>query len=317
MQSYAIEFDKVTKIYPTLGKPKNKFLMPLYYIYPYFGKVKALKEISFKVKKGKTMGIIGPNGAGKTTICKLVSCIIFPESGDVFVFGKNSKENPNEIKGKMAIQSEDFPLYAQLTVLENIEFSAKLHGKSLDREFLKLVLEKLDLEVDKHRLVEGFSTGMKVKANIARALALKPELLILDEPLANLDVFAREKVKELVNMLKKEGKTILLTSHHLNEIEDLCDEILLIDRGKCLGTFKTDEFIRKVSKKIGFVRIYLRSRERIESRYLERKTRDLYVLKVPSSKIKEELKNLVKYNFTDIYVERLGLEEVVKWYLKK
>ncbi len=207
---------------------------------------KALKNISFDVGKGEVLGIIGPNGAGKTTLISLLATINKPESGKIHIFGEDILKNPEKVRANLGYVPQETALYPMLTAYENLDFWGGIYGvdNKLKKEKIDRTLQLLRLEDRKNDKVKTFSGGMKKRLNIAASLLHDPELLIMDEPTAGVDILSRATIAELVLELKKSGRTILITSHHIDELEHLCDRILVLREGDLLYSGSVEEILR-------------------------------------------------------------------------
>ncbi len=197
---------------------------------------KALNNISFDVKKGEVLGIIGPNGAGKTTMISLLATINKPESGKIHIFGEDILKNPEKVRARLGYVPQETALYPMLTAYENLDFWGGIYGvdNKLKKEKINKVLQLLRLEDRKNDKVRTFSGGMKKRLNIAASLLHDPDILIMDEPTAGVDILSRATITELVLDLKNSGRTIIITSHHIDDLEHLCDKILVLREGSLL-----------------------------------------------------------------------------------
>ena len=191
---------------------------------------KAVNDISFGIKKGEIFGFLGPNGAGKTTTQKIIIGLLKEYNGSVELLGKNLKDWKTEIYNKIGVGFELPNHYQKLTALENLELFASFYrGKTTSpMDLLKMV----ELEKDANERVATFSKGMKSKLNFARSLINDPEVLFLDEPTTGLDPVGRRLIKDIILQKKKEGKAIFLTTHNMNDADELCDRVGFIVDGK-------------------------------------------------------------------------------------
>ena len=200
-------------------------------------KVEALKGISFKAYPGEIFGLLGPNGAGKTTTLRILSTMLSPTGGDAKIDGISVKENPMEIRKKIGFLSTETGLYEKLTGEETLKFFGKLSG--LDEKTIKersdFLFNSLGLEKDKKRLVGEYSTGMKQKLSIARALIHNPDIIVFDEPTNGLDILATKTVLDFLRDMKEKGKTVVISTHILDVIEKLCDRVAIIHLGKIVA----------------------------------------------------------------------------------
>jgi ABC-2 type transport system ATP-binding protein len=202
-----------------------------------YGKLMAVSGVSFRVDHGETIGLLGPNGAGKTTTVSIIAGLMSPDSGEVLIEGKPVKNDTDPVKRKIGLVPQDMALYDQLTALDNLTFFAALYSisgakaKQAIDEALNLV-ELSDRGGDK---VGTFSGGMKRRLNLAAALLHDPQILLLDEPTVGVDPQSRNAIFENLEALKKRGKTLVYTTHYMEEAERLCDRIVIIDHGKVIA----------------------------------------------------------------------------------
>lgn len=200
-----------------------------------YGNFVVLKDVSLEIDSGEAWAILGPNGAGKTTLIRIISGQAKPSEGVVRVFGVRSDEFTEEIKGKMGILSHNHFLYEDLTAWENLMFYGKLYGVENLEKKAGDMLKKMNLYSRADDLVRNFSRGMKQKLAIARTLIHSPDLIILDEPTAGLDIQSRKELFSLISSIRKEGKTIVFTTHNLDEVSEFCDFVAILNRGRLLG----------------------------------------------------------------------------------
>jgi len=199
-----------------------------------FGKVEAVKDVSMEVPDGTFLGLLGPNGAGKTTLIRMMTGLLIPDSGCVEFDGKAMDRNAMEVKRSIGVASQHINLDKELTVQENMEFTGRLYRmeKTEIRESSERLLDFLGLTSVKDRVVQKLSGGMKRKLMIARALIHDPQYLFLDEPTVGIDPKARRDIWEFLQAQHKKGKTILLTTHYIEEAQQLCNNVMLIDDGR-------------------------------------------------------------------------------------
>jgi len=198
----------------------------------------AVDDISFTVKQGEIFGFLGPNGAGKTTTIKILTTLLQPTAGEIKVNGHDILKNKDKVRSDFGIVFQDPSLDDELTVYENMRFHAVLYGipkKTWTKDIEKL-LKFVKLWDRKDNLVKTFSGGMKRRLEIARGFLHHPKILFLDEPTLGLDVQTRRHVWEYVdNLNKKEGVTVFLTTHYIEEAEKVADRVAIIDRGKIVS----------------------------------------------------------------------------------
>ncbi|HIC23721.1 MAG TPA: ABC transporter ATP-binding protein, partial [Planctomycetes bacterium] len=199
-----------------------------------FGDVHALKDVSIDLHRGDVVGLVGGNGAGKTTLLRLLCGLYQPTEGEVVHLDKSGIEHPvAEVRSNLGVVPESTGLYARLTAWENIRYHSRLNGISDKQAWNRTfrIARELDIEDDLQRPTRGFSRGMRQKTALIRALSHDPELLLLDEPTGGLDVTSARKVRALVRKLGEEGRTVIYSTHKLNEAEEVCDRIIIIHNG--------------------------------------------------------------------------------------
>lgn len=193
----------------------------------------SVQDVSFSCGQGEVLGLLGPNGAGKTTTLRMLSTALQPNGGSVEINGVNVLENPLIARKKIGFLSGSTGLYGRLTGRENIEYFAALHGieKNLTAQRIEELANVLDMQNFLDRRCENFSTGMKQKTAIARAVIHQPEVVILDEPTTGLDIMATQTVLDFIKRLKAQKVPVIFSTHHLDEVEELCDAVTVIDQG--------------------------------------------------------------------------------------
>ena len=197
----------------------------------------ALDNVNLSVEKGELFGLLGPNGAGKTTLVKILSTLIIPDEGTASVNGYDILKNPDKVRASIGVVSSgERSLYWKLTAKENLEYFARLYKvpEEVSRKRIKELLSMMELEDRANELVEKYSSGMKQKLAIARAILHDPEILLLDEPTLGLDPGFSRSIRTFIkeDLNKKQGKTILLTTHYMEEADQLCNRIAFINKGK-------------------------------------------------------------------------------------
>jgi len=202
----------------------------------------AVNEISFDVNKGEVFALLGPNGAGKTTTVEIIECLKTPDNGKVEIFGINLKDKnkQKEIKRKIGVMPQNFNAFDWLTVKENLDYFRNLYDSNISVEEL---IDRIGLAKKTDSMYKTLSGGMKQRVGIAISLINEPELLFLDEPTAGLDPQARRETWNLIKKLKQQGKTIFLTTHYMEEAQELSDRILIIIEGKIVASGSPSELI--------------------------------------------------------------------------
>jgi sodium transport system ATP-binding protein len=199
-----------------------------------FGNVKAVQNVSFSAMDGQITGLLGPNGAGKSTTLRMLYTLLKPDTGSAQVDGFDVRQSPLEVQRRIGVLADARGLYARLTSRENIRYFGRLHG--LEGDALEKQINALVSLLDMHSIIdrktEGFSTGEKLKVAIARALVHNPKNVLLDEPTNGLDVISTRAMRQFILRLREEGKCVLFTSHIMQEVAALCDQIVIIAHGE-------------------------------------------------------------------------------------
>ncbi len=206
----------------------------------------AVNDLSLTINQGDIFGLLGPNGAGKTTFISMLCGLFPPSSGEIYINGYTHKTNSKACKQSIGVVPQEIALYPKLTAWENLMFLGHMYGLSGPslKEKVKENLSILGLEANMHQKVVSYSGGMKRRVNLIAGLLHNPQLLILDEPTVGVDVQSKQAIIERLKKLNKEnGMTILYTSHHLDEAEDFCSHIAIIDDGKLITQGATKELI--------------------------------------------------------------------------
>lgn len=226
-----LRLDKITKSYWT-SKRSEKIL-------------RVVDDLSFILKKGEAYGLIGPNGAGKTTTVKMIVGLTTPDSGTISIFDQSNVKT--EIRQRIGFMPENPAFYAHLSAFEFMIFISRLFKieKHEASERINKILKSVGLEEASNRAIRGFSKGMRQRLGLAQALVNQPDILILDEPLDGLDPLGRSDIKEYLLEMKKFGTTILLSSHILSDVEEICDRIGIIHQGSLIDEGEVDKIIPK------------------------------------------------------------------------
>lgn len=205
----------------------------------------SVKDVSLRCEKGQVLGLLGPNGAGKTTTLRLLSTALTPDSGSITIDDVDVVKFPVLARKKIGFLSGSTGLYGRLTGRENIEYFGRLNGMSEQAiaERIDDIANQLDMHTFLDRRSENFSTGMKQKTSIARAVVHSPDVVILDEPTTGLDIMAAKTVIDFVKDLKQKGIPVIFSTHHLDEVTELCDLITVIDKGLTTFDGNLSEFV--------------------------------------------------------------------------
>jgi len=208
-----------------------------------FGKVQALRGVSFSATDGQVTAVLGPNGAGKTTSLRIAAGLLPPDAGTATIDGVSVKSDPLGARRKIGALPHAHGLYPRLTAREHVFYFGRLHGldDGLIEQRLHKLVDLLDMKEFVDRRTEGFSQGQKLKVAIARVLVHEPKNVILDEPTAGLDVKGTRAMREAIRALKAEGRCILFTSHVMQEVAALCDRVIVIAAGRITASGTLDE----------------------------------------------------------------------------
>ena len=209
-----------------------------------YGQRVAVDAISFSIEQGETVGLLGPNGAGKTTAIAMISGITRPDGGDVSLGGVSVTQNANALKRRVGLVTQDLALYEELSAWANLQLFGGLYGLGAARlrPRAEAALSLVGLADRSKDRVRTFSGGMKRRLNIAAALLHDPDLILLDEPTVGVDPQSRNAIFENLEELKRRGKTLLYTTHYMEEAERLCDRVLILDHGRILADDTVTQF---------------------------------------------------------------------------
>ncbi len=213
----------------------------------HFGPIRAVDGISCDVPYGVSFGFLGPNGAGKTTVMRMICCLSVPTRGTLRVLGMDPGKDAREIKGNIGVVPQYNSLDEDLTVQENLMLFSRYHSipSAEARRRTGELLDFIELADRRHARVPELSGGMQRRLLIARALINRPRILVLDEPTTGLDPQVRHLIWRRLRALKRQGITLLLTTHYMAEAENLCDEIVIMNRGKVIGRGAPQDLVRR------------------------------------------------------------------------
>jgi ABC-2 type transport system ATP-binding protein len=289
-----------------------------------FGTFTAVNGVSFEVYKGEVFGLLGPNGAGKTTTMNMLTTLLKPTSGKAVVHGFDIEKQSTEVRKNIGVVPQEYSLYDDLTIEQNISFFGDLYGikESELKKKSKYLIEKMELENFKDTLVEDISGGMKERVSIATSLLPNPSVMFMDEPTTGIDPQNRIKIRGLTKEFAREGKTIIYTTHDMDEAEKLCDRVAIFDHGNVIAldtpenlkkqikgksftvTIQTeDTSVDEELKKLKFVDYVIRSDSEVEVSFIGKSEKDI------QDKIKEA--RVVKVekrdpNLEDVFIKLTG-----------
>ena len=215
----------------------------------YASGTEALKSVDLDIKRGEIFALLGPNGAGKTTLISIVCGIVKATGGEVLVDGKNWRDHYREARKRIGLVPQELTLDVFEPLLNTVSFSRELFGRKPDPARVEEILKSLTLWDKRNNILKDLSGGMKRRVMIAKALAHDPDILFLDEPTAGVDVELRRDMWELVRKLRADGTTIILTTHYIEEAEEMADRVGVISRGELIAVDEKKSLMTKMGRK--------------------------------------------------------------------
>ena len=219
-----------------------------------YKEIKAVDNLSFEVHEGEILGLLGPNGSGKTTTINCLLSLLNYSSGSIKIFGKEMKPDSYDIKSKIGVVFQEVAVFDELTVYENVDYFCGLYinNKETRKKYIEDAINLVGLENFKNFYPKKLSGGLLRRLNIACGIAHKPKLIFLDEPTVAVDPQSRNNILDGIKKLRDNGATIVYTTHYMEEVEMLCDRVIILDKGKILATGTTDELkeLTKIEEKI-------------------------------------------------------------------
>ena len=259
----------------------------------------AVNGLTLSVNQGESFALLGPNGAGKTTTIRILTMLLRPTSGKVAIGGHDLPQEESAVKELIGVVPQHMNLDSDLTARENLQLHARLHhmDKQLAKRRIDELLAFVELEDRANDMVGAFSGGMKRRLMIARAVLHNPQILFLDEPTVGLDPQVRRRIWELIRRMHKDGLTLFLTTHYIEEAEQLCERVAIVDKGKLL----TVEAPQVLCRRIGEFSVEWMGEERAESRYFAtREAAVEYAAQIPYNA------SIRRTNLEDVFVEMTG-----------
>ncbi len=288
---------------------------------------KALTNVNLDIKDGEVFALLGPNGAGKTTLISTICGVAILNKGKIIVNSYNTTEYPIKTKEFIGIVPQELSVEPFETVLRTVNFTRGLYGKPKDQNYVQDILTQLSLWDKRNTKIIELSGGMKRRVLIAKALSHRPKILFLDEPTAGVDVDLRKDMWKIINKLKKNGVTIILTTHYIEEAEKIADRIGIINNGKILLVEEKHSLIKRMGHKTLFIKLKNKISLIPKSlkKYNLRLDKSKYILiydydiKSKKSNISELIFNLNKEKiiFEDVYSKESSLEDIFIKLLKK
>ena len=222
----------------------------------YAGGFQALKNVDLEIRKGEIFGLLGPNGAGKTTLINIVCGIVNPTSGQVLVNGHDIITEFRKTRAQIGLVPQELPTDTFESVINTLRFSRGLFGKPANEDHIEKVLTSLSLWDKRNAMIMQLSGGMKRRVLIAKALSHEPDVLFLDEPTAGVDVELRQDMWNVVELLRQEGVTVILTTHYIEEAEQLADRVGVINHGEIIIVEEKTRLMRELGKKQLMLHLY-------------------------------------------------------------
>jgi ABC-2 type transport system ATP-binding protein len=279
-----------------------------------YGKLNAVNDVSFTMNPGEILGLLGPNGAGKTSIISTMVTLEKPTSGTVSIFGYNVEAHPREVKSLTGFVPQELMHHGYFDVIEILRFHSGYFGRLKNDEHIEYLLKRLGLWEHRNKKVKQLSGGMKRRLLIAKALVHEPSLLLLDEPTAGVDIELRESLWEFVLELKAKGLSILLTTHYLEEAEQLCDRVGILQKGELKLLGPTKSLIKDLTQR-EIVMSFKDLAPIVESHFLKEKKPDELIFEVPAKMGLGDLISNLKINIEnlkDVQIREGNLEDAIK-----
>ena len=288
-----------------------------------YKELKAIDNLSFEVHEGEILGLLGPNGSGKSTTINCILSLLEFSKGTIKIFGKDMKPDAYDVKSKIGVVFQEVSVFDELTVYENIDYFCGLYikDKKTRKQYIEDAIRLVGLEDFKKFYPKKLSGGLLRRLNIACGIAHKPKLIFLDEPTVAVDPQSRNNILDGIKKLRKNGATIVYTTHYMKEVEILCDRVIILDKGKILATGTTDELKKKakIEEKVtvevnDLVPGYIEKIKELKN--VDDVTYTNNVLFVTYKKGKNNLVDMIDYlkkesiNYNKIYSERPTLNDV-------
>jgi len=216
----------------------------------YAGGVEALTPVDLDIRKGEIFALLGPNGAGKTTLISIICGIVTPSGGEVLIEGKNWQRHFREARKRIGLVPQELTMDVFEPLLSTVSFSRELFGRRPDAKRIEEILRELSLWEKRKTILKELSGGMKRRVMIAKALAHDPDILFLDEPTAGVDVELRRDMWNMVRRLREDGTTIILTTHYIEEAEEMADRVGVINKGELILVEDKTELMKKLGRKV-------------------------------------------------------------------
>ena len=279
---------------------------------------KALSNINLEIKKGEIFALLGPNGAGKSTLINIICGINKKKDGEISVFGHDIEKSYKMARSKIGLVPQEIATDSFEKVIDTLKFSRGLFNKKSSIEYLEMVLKSLELFEKRNLQIRTLSGGMKRRVMIAKAMSHEPNILFLDEPTAGVDVELRQSLWKNLHHLKKNGVTIFLTTHYIEEAERLADRVGIIHQGEIIMVEKKDKILEKLGDKRVIITINKTSKNLknilIKYNYQKKKNKLIFSLDLKNNRnsVSDLFKDLIKnsISFYDVEIKKNNLEEI-------
>ena len=288
-----------------------------------YKRLKAVDNLSFEVHEGEILGLLGPNGSGKTTTINCILSLLNFSNGSIKIFDKEMKPNAYDIKRQIGVVFQDVAVFEELTVYDNIDYFCGLYikDKEMRKKYIEEAIELVGLDEFKKFYPKQLSGGLLRRLNIACGIAHKPKIIFLDEPTVAVDPQSRNNILDGIKKLRDDGATIIYTTHYMEEVEILCDRVIIIDKGKIIASGTTDELkeLAKIEEKVTVEVMQLDNKYIEKIRQFENVEKVEYVnetLLITYKKGKNNLVELIDYlkeesiKYSKIFSERPTLNDV-------
>ena len=279
-----------------------------------YKELKAVDDLSFEVHEGEILGLLGPNGSGKSTTINCLLSLLNYSNGSIKIFGKEMKPDSYDLKSKIGVVFQEVSVFDELTVYENIDYFCGLYisDKETKKKYIEDAISLVGLEDFKKFYPKKLSGGLLRRLNIACGIAHKPKLIFLDEPTVAVDPQSRNNILDGIKKLRDDGATIVYTTHYMEEVEILCDRVIILDKGKILAAGTTDELkeLAKIEEKISI------EVNDLETKYIDKIKELKNVLLITYKKGKNNLVEIMEYlkedriKYNKIFSERPTLNDV-------
>ena len=285
----------------------------------------ALNQVNLNIKEGEIFALLGPNGAGKSTLINIICGLTHHSSGSISIGGLDLVKNRKKVKTLIGLVPQELHLESFETVFDNVNYSRGLWGKAKDHNYTHSLLKKLNLADKKYNLLMQLSGGMKRRVLIAKALSHNPKILFLDEPSAGVDIELRKEMWKVIYSLKKEGVTIILTTHYIEEAEEIADRVAFLNNGKIILVEDKKVLLKKLgnSKLVLNLSSALNKTPAFIKKYNFKISKNKKIIEILLTKEKNEVSDIIinlknnNINVIDLNIKKRSLESIFVDYINK